>query len=40
MEDLQSLNFVNWGLWTPLIGGILLYLGFNIYFVKTNDEEK
>ena len=30
MEFLQSHDLTQWSLWSPIVGGILLYIGLNI----------
>ncbi len=38
MEFLQSHDY-QWGLWTPVIGGILLYVGLNIRVTEVDPNE-
>ena len=38
MEFLQSHDY-QWGLWTPIIGGILLYVGLNIRVTEVDPNE-
>ena len=39
MEFLQSHDLNQWGLWTPLIGGILLYVGLNLKITEVDPNE-
>ena len=39
MEFIQSHNLNHWGLWTPIIGGILLYIGLNIKITEVDPNE-
>ncbi len=39
MEFLQSHDLNHLGLWTPLIGGILLYVGLNIKITEVDPNE-
>ena len=39
MEFLQSHNLNQFGLWTPIFGGILLYIGLNIKITEVDANE-
>ncbi len=39
MEFLQSHDLNQFRLWTPLIGGALLYIGLNIKITEVNHNE-
>ncbi len=39
MEFLQSHDLNHWQLWTPVIGGIVLYVGLNIRIRRVEQEE-
>jgi len=39
MEFLQSLDLNQLWLWTPLIGGILLYVGLNLKITEVDPNE-
>ena len=39
MEFLQSHDFNKLSLWTPIIGGILLYIGLNIKITEVEPPE-
>ena len=39
MEFLQSHDLNQWGLWSPIIGGILLYVGLNIRVTEVDPNE-
>ena len=39
MEFLQSHDLNQLGLWTPLIGGILLYVGLNLKITEVDPKE-
>ena len=39
MEFFHSHEPTQWKLWSPLIGGVILYIGLNIRVVEINDEE-
>ena len=39
MEFLESNNLNHWQLWTPLIGGILLYIGLRIKVTEIDPDE-
>ena len=40
MEFFQSHDLNQLSLWTPLIGGILLYVGLNIKITEVNSNEE
>lgn len=35
--EVHDVNY--WQLWTPLIGGIILYIGLRVRVVRVEDEE-
>ncbi len=39
MEFSQSNDLFDWRLLTPLIGGIILYIGLNIRIVSIDDDD-
>ena len=39
MEFFQSNNLNHLGLWTPIIGGILLYVGLNIKVTEIDNKD-
>jgi len=39
MEFFQSHNLNHWALWTPLFGGILLYIGLNLKITEVDPNE-
>ena len=39
MEFFQTHELSNWKLWSPLIGGVIIYIGLNIRVVEINEEE-
>tara|TARA_Y100001968_G_scaffold328143_1_gene374724 strand:- start:958 stop:1077 length:120 start_codon:yes stop_codon:yes gene_type:complete len=39
MEFLQSNDINQFGLWTPVIGGILLYIGLNIKITEVDPND-
>ncbi len=36
MEFLQSHHLTQWGLWSPILGGILLYVGLNLKITEVD----
>ena len=39
MEFLQSYDLNQFGLWTPIIGGLLLYIGLNIKITEVDPND-
>ncbi len=39
MEFLQSDDFNQWQLWSPLIGSIIIWIGLNFRVVNVEDED-
>ena len=39
MEFIESHDLNQWALWTPLIGGILLYIGLNLKITEVDPNE-
>ena len=39
MGFLQSNDINHWQLWTPLIGGLIFYIGLRVRVVKVEEEE-
>ena len=39
MEFFQVQNINHWQLWTPLIGGIIIYVGLNIRIISVDEDE-
>jgi len=39
MEFLQSHNLNHWGLWSPIIGAILLYVGLRIKVTEVDPDD-
>ena len=39
MGFLESYDLNHWQLWTPLIGGAILYIGLRIRLIRVDDDE-
>jgi len=39
MEFSQANDLFDWRLWTPLIGGIILFIGLNIRIVRVDEDD-
>ncbi len=39
MEFLETHDLIQWQLWTPLMGGVFLWIGLNIRIVQGEDDQ-